>query len=743
MDENGFNGPAIDGNENAYEAAFIIGQEPDSMRGDYAESQGFSGDITELNIWNMVIEENQIIKMARCESSGEGNSVRWNKNWLKINLVKITDIDESFLFCQRKSVLVIFPRKLSLLNAERTCSIYGGEIAVPSSEKENNQVKNVLSQHNKVCVEKKNFASSDKGKGVWLGMQKNQYLWYKMQPNKSLVSINYSNWDEVYGQSSLKINQELCPFMFSDGLWGYDRMNRCRALTLCVICSFPEIPVFALKGQCRESTSLEWNYYMVLNSLCQAESFEGYTKRSKIIFDGEKWKKENMTIKGVLELKKATHPLGRYNWDWYDQSCGVGALQKKSFAFSVCKFGEEYTCDSGECVAISKRCDTIHDCEDSSDEDECDYILIPSTYRKIIAPQVKRDGNDEIRILTMVIVENIDYIDTLNMRIGLTLTLKMKWADNRLTYKNLHRGMHVLSETTGANLWLPLDYTTHEHAIVGRIVKDSNKRIVLHTLEPAIPIDPHNSREDSYFSSGTNTLEMSQRFKIEYNCVFHLQHYPFDKLICEFGIRIESSLDKTFLLLGETNNSVSYVGPTMVEDFEILGVTNYSSQTISGNKDNRSRTFRFFVSVKRNYSAQIVSTFCPTILFWIIAYCTLFMDIDDISNRSRTTVTVLLVLVALLQTVKRDFPKTTYFKYIDFWFLWYTSNIFLITIFHIMLLHCNGMFATKNQICAKPLERMDNENVDNSPNKKLNTIALFFLPILMVLFNMIYFSLTN
>ena len=37
----------------------------------------------------------------------------------------------------------------------------------------------------------------------------------------------------------------------------------------------------------------------------------------------------------------------------------------------------------------------------------------------------------------------------------------------------------------------------------------------------------------------------------------------------------------------------------------------------------------------------------------------MFLDIDDISNRSRTSVTLLLVLIALLQTVKKDFPKTT------------------------------------------------------------------------------------
>ena len=61
------------------------------------------------------------------------------------------------------------------------------------------------------------------------------------------------------------------------------------------------------------------------------------------------------------------------------------------------------------------------------------------------------------------------------------------------------------------------------------------------------------------------------------------------------------------------------------------------------------------------------------------------LDIDDINNRSRTSVTVLLVVVSLLSSVKEDFPKTTYFKYVDLWFFWYVVNIFIIISVHIIL----------------------------------------------------------
>ena len=72
-------------------------------------------------------------------------------------------------------------------------------------------------------------------------------------------------------------------------------------------------------------------------------------------------------------------------------------------------------------------------------------------------------------------------------------------------------------------------------------------------------------------------------------------------------------------------------------------------------------------------------------MFWLLAYLTLYFNIDDINNRSRTSVTVLLVVVSLLSSVKDDFPKTTYFKYVDLWFFWFVVNIFVIISVHIIL----------------------------------------------------------
>ena len=49
------------------------------------------------------------------------------------------------------------------------------------------------------------------------------------------------------------------------------------------------------------------------------------------------------------------------------------------------------------------------------------------------------------------------------------------------------------------------------------------------------------------------------------------------------------------------------------------------------------------------------------------------------------TVTALLVLAALLNSISTSLPQTSNFKYIDIWCLWYLANIFIIIIYHIIL----------------------------------------------------------
>ena len=50
-----------------YDAQFIFGQEPDAMRGGFDKFQAFLGDLAELNVWSQILDEESIMKKARCK----------------------------------------------------------------------------------------------------------------------------------------------------------------------------------------------------------------------------------------------------------------------------------------------------------------------------------------------------------------------------------------------------------------------------------------------------------------------------------------------------------------------------------------------------------------------------------------------------------------------------------------------------------------------------------------------------
>ena len=136
----------------------------------------------------------------------------------------------------------------------------------------------------------------------------------------------------------------------------------------------------------------------------------------------------------------------------------------------------------------------------------------------------------------------------------------------------------------------------------------------------------------------------------------------------------------------------------------------------------------------------MLATFLPIVLLWILAYFTLFIDIEHFSDRFVGAVTILLVLVAVKWTVNEDLPKTSYFKFIDLWFLWYISTILFITLFHIYINHIpNNRIGHTNQMMFRNGEQLNNVSL----RSKVNKSAIVLFAVTTVLFNTFYFILLS
>ena len=214
-------------------------------------------------------------------------------------------------------------------------------------------------------------------------------------------------------------------------------------------------------------------------------------------------------------------------------------------------------------------------------------------------------------------------------------------------------------------------------------------------------------------------------------CTFDLRYFPFDKQSCTFVFKMAYNRFNA-AVLKKDKTDITYVGPKTAKGFKIVEAFACTNVTL------RHSYFNVYVNLERVYTDQLIAAFFPTILLWLLAYFTLFIDHDNFSERIMVATTVLLVLAALLDSIKDDIPSTSEFKYIDLWFLWYTSFIFVIALFH-MLLHQMSNKIKKNKISINGQQIGIHEETTASRKKKLNDITKVLMMISFLSFNVVYF----
>lgn len=728
---------------NSYKSAFIVGQDQDIIKGGYNSAESYYGEISELNMWSPMLANSKISSMAECMNIEQGNVISWTRNLWNINIATVKELGDTRIFCDDiKSHIVIFPEPQTFKYANHMCQIHGGSLIVPHSDDKNGNIMDLLVEHKSKCMNKELTDTLNEGKAAWLGLQRIGYEWYDMTNSSLLTSSSYSNWI----QNGVQVDRG-CAYLHTDGSWGaaYSQ-SFCNMLQLCSICSIPETPVFTMKGLCEKGTPFDWNYYMFINSSSQLEYYDGFKKNSKILFDGAKWRA--VTRGSRISVRLSRTPVGRLEWNWYENSCGSKESQKKELTFSQCKFGDEFTCNTGHCILLEKRCNGVKHCDDGSDEENCNFVIIPKSYRKVKPP---KSGT---RILTRLEILSIDTIDSINMRVGLTIELSMKWCDNRLRFRNLVLGQtNLLNTKTVENLWLPLHNLLYENAIIGKTLEDKYNEVALITAQNVTKsiesMSPYRSLEDVWYKGGNHLLQVTQRLKIDFVCSFYLVHFPFDRQKCDFILNMKNTKHSN-VYFSKDESTVVYKGPKKVHSFEIQIIPSHTLHRRQlKNTTNWDNLFIFSMQLERNYQDHVIIMFFPELLLWCVAYITIFLRITDISNRSRISVTILLALVSLIGAIQGRIPKTPYFKYIDIWSIWYLSNIFLITCFHVLMecffktenIESNLIYTFESKIDLS-LDLMEDEKKKIKSRVRINKCAAFFFPIVTTIFNICYFSLS-
>ncbi|XP_069953925.1 uncharacterized protein, partial [Cherax quadricarinatus] len=646
---------------------YIIGQEQDSMGGGFQRDQCFSGEITELNFWDTELSNHTIKRVSKCEEEVEDATLKWSlQEWQLAGEARSLLLQRKNLFCPSSNRLfVFFPDRMSLSEALHLCQIVGGIVAVPQNEEENSLI----------------YLSTQKWAENCSGQLGASYMWLGANDNKIENKWVYWGSGEPIPKQGVWRGKgpnggtvENCLVMLYGYFQGEWSDIAClETYAFCAVCEMENNQVMYLKGPAVCKDSPFDIQYVSGNERGGRISLKGFY-HSDIFWDVENstWVLQSLKVKGAVAwwtpMHSGLYPFGTNTWRLGADVCNIQAGHTVNLTLSVCGSGM-FTCSSGTCISLYKRCDLNVDCPDQSDEAECSLVDIPSGY-SITLPPPPIDQQNVLPIYFTINILSFTSINTEDLAIVTAFELKMRWKDPRLKYLNLKedRSLNVLSSVSVSRIWTPQVFFSNARGNVFSNL-DQGSRVECIQEGMSVTGGPHLSEEMNIFSGWENSLELSQLYSVTYSCDFNLIMFPFDAQVCTMSFRLVSASATHMTLIPQQPN---YTGLINLVEYSIGEVS------ITSTKDEQFSSVAVQVRFARRYGFYLLTLYIPTVLLIFIAYATFFFNPDDFNSRITVCLTALLEVVTLYARTSNSLPKTSYFKLVDVWLFFSIVIMFII-----------------------------------------------------------------
>ena len=459
--------------------------------------------------------------------------------------------------------------------------------------------------------------------------------------------------------------------------------------------------------------------------------YSGY-KESLIVFANNTWTIKNRfgdTVPTItLKDSKLEYPVGRKEWifgNMHLEGC-PDVDRSVNLTFSPCIVGREFSCGDGLCVALEKRCNNKNDCNDESDEENCYTFKIVNAYNKLSPPEhvTLNSGQKAAQVGVAIKIMSVNKVDVDSGKIALSYKMKLSWVENRLAYFNLAKNstdafiIKELPKTSLLDLWDPFSTLYHINGDTGSIFMDPlSKRLKVEIGNDPIRINGERSFECLEYPGHMGVLYQEISMKGIYDCSYDLFRFPFDHQDCT--VRLDLTKYQEIDIMTNFNNySVSFHGSRYLTEFEILDSFPYMAEC-----DDRME-FGFVITMRHIYQKQITTLYFQSFLLWIVSYLTLYIEINDFSNRFMGAVTSLLVLSSLMDNINSRTPASPHMKLIDIWNIWNVIQIVWLIMLHILVNRLLNKNYPKNKYALNPAH--------------LNIIAKLVCPSLHVTFTVYY-----
>ena len=260
-----------------------------------------------------------------------------------------------------------------------------------------------------------------------------------------------------------------------------------------------------------------------------------------------------------------------------------------------------FTCDDGDCIPLEQRCDHLFDCQDQSDEHDCNFVTFnQGSYLKNYPPMSRQS---KTKIQVKVIISDISAIDELQMGFQAKLVVFMTWRDSRLTYFNLiDNDENLVSLNMMKELWIPkLVFVNSNMHLTDYLMKVKKVQLT------GTPLPHSYLYEGKQYEGKDNDIILVGSLDGEFSCTYNLQNYPFDTQVCSIIMKLPEHLQDNLQI---TESSIEYKGEEQLVQFRIQDVDI---------EHNEKSLIKIKVILKRIPLYHIFVTYIPTTCILIMA----------------------------------------------------------------------------------------------------------------------------
>ncbi|XP_068216524.1 uncharacterized protein [Palaemon carinicauda] len=642
--------------------SLVLGQEQDSLGGGFDFTQILMGDLAQVSFWDRTLPQSEVENLASCSSLGRGGIFSSDTAQMELNGVDAKWTILSQLCRDSSHLYLMLPEMRSFEATISSCRVLNSTVAAPRSATDNELLTQEMVPFHDVCFPSTSWK-------IWLGFtdEEEEDVWRDVATQQPAI---YKNFGPNFPHGGKIYN---CVCLMTDGFWiDTECKNTNRR---CTACQLDKSDFLRLRGLCFDSE--HETRFRASGYINGRPFFYGYYNML-IVWDPQRntWHlkngPKNETLMSISTITLSSYPFGKHAWTADTEICGQAPGKSIFLSLSPCN-QNQFMCRSGDCIPHKSRCNLRYECEDGTDEVDCNRIGVSDEYQNQLPPM--GSTGTALHLQSELLITRIASIDELNMAITLELGVTLNWIDERITLKHLKSSGAgtILTKQDKSKIWKPSYKFTNLQGGKAQLLEENMK--VLTANGPKLP-GFNNQDMDIIYPGKNNSLSLVQYYTATITCDLLFLRYPFDNQVCSVNIQLPSTYNN-YVMFDIVDSVIVYTGP---EDLPLYTVKRFSiGQAATSNL----MVFEF--EMARRPGVAILSTFLPSLLILLVSWATLFVNLEDLNVRAIMSLTTLLVLYTLFANQTSSLPKTSEVKLVDLWFFFIIFILFGNIMMHIFV----------------------------------------------------------